>query len=177
MNEVQQQLLQVFGGPGRVALGFTPAYSMHPLLALGTGTGWVDGRRDASFGYLSSNVREWVSEKHGGRISPDSVASISIEELRQGGPKAVARRLKGLAGGQVCVLGVREQDRADEECRAGQVEVGADTHRQRPRSALLRALAAFPPAVPFRHVIPRRHPRSACGRRRIGQRSPPEKAC
>jgi histidinol-phosphate aminotransferase len=44
-NEVQQQLLQAFGGPGRVALGFTPSYSMHPLLAAGTGTGWVDGRR------------------------------------------------------------------------------------------------------------------------------------
>ena len=49
-NEVQQQLLQVFGGPGRIALGFTPAYSMHPLLAVGTGTGWVDGHRDAAFG-------------------------------------------------------------------------------------------------------------------------------
>jgi histidinol-phosphate aminotransferase len=48
-NEVQQQLLQVFGGPGRTALGFTPAYSMHPLLALGTGTRWIDGRRDARF--------------------------------------------------------------------------------------------------------------------------------
>ena len=44
-NEVLQQLLQVFGGPGRTALGFSPAYSMHPLLAAGTGTGWVDGQR------------------------------------------------------------------------------------------------------------------------------------
>ena len=42
-NEVQQELLQVFGGPGRTAMGFTPSYSMHPLLALGTATGWVDG--------------------------------------------------------------------------------------------------------------------------------------
>src|SRR5262249_47422791 len=41
-NEIQQQLLQAFGGPGRTALGFTPAYSMHPLLAVGTGTRWVD---------------------------------------------------------------------------------------------------------------------------------------
>lgn len=48
-NEVQQQLLQAFGGPGRTALGFTPAYSMHPLIAAGTGTGWVDGTRAADF--------------------------------------------------------------------------------------------------------------------------------
>jgi histidinol-phosphate aminotransferase len=49
-NEVQQQLLQAFGGPGRTALGFTPSYSMHPLLAAGTGTGWVDGHRDGQYG-------------------------------------------------------------------------------------------------------------------------------
>ncbi len=48
-NEVQQQLLQAFGGPGRTALGFTPGYSMHPLLAAGTGTGWVAGRRGSDF--------------------------------------------------------------------------------------------------------------------------------
>jgi histidinol-phosphate aminotransferase len=40
-NEVLQQVLQAFGGPGRVALGFEPSYSMHPLLAAGTNTGWV----------------------------------------------------------------------------------------------------------------------------------------
>lgn len=44
-NEIQQQLLQAFGGPGRSALGFVPAYSMHPLLALGTGTRWVPVQR------------------------------------------------------------------------------------------------------------------------------------
>ncbi|MER7168369.1 histidinol-phosphate transaminase [Micromonospora sp. NPDC000207] len=49
-NEIQQQLLQVFAGPGRTALGFVPAYSMHPLLSLGTGTRWVPARRGVDFG-------------------------------------------------------------------------------------------------------------------------------
>nr|WP_205864046.1 histidinol-phosphate transaminase [Planosporangium mesophilum] len=48
-NEILQQLLQVFGGPGRTALGFTPAYSMHPLITTGTGTRWVDGLRAEDF--------------------------------------------------------------------------------------------------------------------------------
>jgi histidinol-phosphate aminotransferase len=48
-NEVIQQVLQAFGGPGRTALGFTPSYSMHPLIAATTGTGWVDGGRAADF--------------------------------------------------------------------------------------------------------------------------------
>src|SRR5438309_3600690 len=46
-NEVLQQVLQAFGGPGRSALGFEPSYSMHPILASGTGTRWVPvPRRD-----------------------------------------------------------------------------------------------------------------------------------
>lgn len=45
-NEILQQLLQTFGGPGRTALGFEPSYSMHALIARGTGTGWVSGPRD-----------------------------------------------------------------------------------------------------------------------------------
>src|SRR3712207_7406282 len=44
-NEVLQQILQAFGGAGRTALGFTPSYSMHPIISAGTGTGWVDGHR------------------------------------------------------------------------------------------------------------------------------------
>ena len=48
-NEVLQQVLQAFGGPGRTALGFEPSYSMHPLLASGTGTGWVAARREPDF--------------------------------------------------------------------------------------------------------------------------------
>ncbi|MDX6197036.1 MAG: histidinol-phosphate aminotransferase [Actinomycetota bacterium] len=48
-NEVLQQVLQAFGGPGRVALGFEPSYSMHPILAAGTGTQWVGVGRAADF--------------------------------------------------------------------------------------------------------------------------------
>lgn len=48
-NEVLQQVCQAFGGPGRNALGFEPSYSMHPLLAAGTNTGWVSEPRSADF--------------------------------------------------------------------------------------------------------------------------------
>lgn len=48
-NEVLQQLLQAFGGPGRSILGFPPTYSMYPILAAGTGTRWVEGQRDADY--------------------------------------------------------------------------------------------------------------------------------
>jgi histidinol-phosphate aminotransferase len=48
-NEILQQICQAFGGPGRVALGFEPSYSMHRLIALATATGWVAEERAADF--------------------------------------------------------------------------------------------------------------------------------
>jgi histidinol-phosphate aminotransferase len=48
-NEVIQQLLQAFGGPGRRAMGFEPSYSMHRLISIGTGTEWVRADRAADF--------------------------------------------------------------------------------------------------------------------------------
>lgn len=48
-NEVLQHVLQAFGGPGRKVLGFPPTYSMHSMIATGTGSTWVVGERDAAF--------------------------------------------------------------------------------------------------------------------------------
>lgn len=48
-NEVLQHVLQAFGGPGRSVLGFPPTYSMHSMIATGTGSAWVTGQRDADF--------------------------------------------------------------------------------------------------------------------------------
>ncbi len=62
-NEVQQQLLQAFAGPGRTALGFVPSYSMHPLLALGTATPWADGGRLPDFTLSAEHVVEQI-RKH-----------------------------------------------------------------------------------------------------------------
>ena len=49
-NEVMQQILQAFGGPGRTALSFAPTYSMYPEYARNTHTRWVAGQRREDFG-------------------------------------------------------------------------------------------------------------------------------
>jgi histidinol-phosphate aminotransferase len=59
-NEILQQLCQAFGGPGRVAMGFEPSYSMHPLIAQGTGMRWVPGQRAADFSLTADNAVGWV---------------------------------------------------------------------------------------------------------------------
>jgi histidinol-phosphate aminotransferase len=61
-NEVIQQLLQAFGGPGRRALGFDPGYSMHPLIARVTCTGWVAAGRDEDFGLGPQRAARVVRE-------------------------------------------------------------------------------------------------------------------
>jgi len=48
-NEILQQVLQAFGGPGRSALGFEPSYSMHPIIAAGTRTEWAPTPRRPDF--------------------------------------------------------------------------------------------------------------------------------
>src|SRR6516225_1195698 len=61
-NEVIQQLLQAFGGPGRRALGFDPGYSMHSLIARVTCTGWVSAARDEDFGLDPERAARVISE-------------------------------------------------------------------------------------------------------------------
>ncbi|MGE4428519.1 MAG: histidinol-phosphate transaminase, partial [Solirubrobacteraceae bacterium] len=48
-NEILQQLLQAFGGPGRSAIGFVPSYSMHPIISGGTQTEWIEAARAGDF--------------------------------------------------------------------------------------------------------------------------------
>ncbi|OMH24132.1 histidinol-phosphate transaminase [Tersicoccus phoenicis] len=48
-NEVLQQLLQAFAGPGRTLMSFPPTYSMYPLLASGTDTRYIAGTREPDF--------------------------------------------------------------------------------------------------------------------------------
>jgi len=61
-NEVLQQILQAFGGPGRKALGFPPTYSMYPLLASGTDTEYVRGVRADDYGLDAQSAAAQVRE-------------------------------------------------------------------------------------------------------------------
>lgn len=85
-NEVLQHILQAFGGPGRSVLGFPPTYSMHSIIASGTGTRWVPGERDGRFEISPATA---VAELE--RTSPDLVffcspnnptgTSVSLETI------------------------------------------------------------------------------------------------
>lgn len=67
-NEVLQQLCQAFGGAGRTALGFEPSYSMHRLIAEGTGMTYLPRERDAAFDVGAAQAAAAVAE-----LKPDIV--------------------------------------------------------------------------------------------------------
>jgi uncharacterized protein YgbK (DUF1537 family) len=60
--------------------------------------------KDASFGYRSSDLRDWVEEKTGGRIPRDQVATITLTDIRVGGPDRVGDILAELRNGQPVVV-------------------------------------------------------------------------
>ena len=61
-NEVLQHVVQAFAGPGRVALGFTPAYSMHPIISRTMGSTWVDGHRGGPSGPFEITAADVVAQ-------------------------------------------------------------------------------------------------------------------
>jgi histidinol-phosphate aminotransferase len=61
-NEIILQLLQVFGGPGRSALGFEPSYGMHPMIAQTTATRWIPAERSSDFRLAADDARAAVRE-------------------------------------------------------------------------------------------------------------------
>lgn len=71
-NEVLQQVLQAFGGPGRSVLIFPPTYSMYPILADGTGTRVITAQRGESFAITPELVTEAIE-----RERPDIVILCS----------------------------------------------------------------------------------------------------
>jgi histidinol-phosphate aminotransferase len=87
-NEILQQLLQAFGGPGRSAIGFVPSYSMHPIISDGTKTAWLVANRADDFG-LDIDVAVAAVKDHNPDIvfvaSPNNPSgqSVPLDQLRR----------------------------------------------------------------------------------------------
>jgi uncharacterized protein YgbK (DUF1537 family) len=69
--------------------------------------------QDATFGYRNSNLRDWVVEKSNGTIFKQRVKSITIEDVRVGGPKAVTEKLMGFGKGDIVVLNAAAEEDMD----------------------------------------------------------------
>jgi len=60
--------------------------------------------RDSAFGYESSNLRDWIEEKTFGKVLAKDVLSVSIDDIRIGGPDVVAEKLKDMKSSDICII-------------------------------------------------------------------------
>ncbi|MEO6244275.1 MAG: four-carbon acid sugar kinase family protein, partial [Opitutaceae bacterium] len=85
-------------------------YTVHGVHYVADGTrlvpaGETEFARDATFGYRSSALADWVEEKTAGRVRAADVAHIAIETLRRAdGASAVCAQLLALPRGKVIVV-------------------------------------------------------------------------
>jgi len=95
-NEIIQSIFLAFGSG--VGIGFTPSYSMHPLIAKVAGTTWINGERNPDFSFnLDLAVQEIVTHKPtltfittpnnptGDAISIEDIAALAIAVSAHGG--------------------------------------------------------------------------------------------
>ncbi|HXW81496.1 MAG TPA: four-carbon acid sugar kinase family protein, partial [Acidimicrobiales bacterium] len=99
--------------------------------------GETEFARDASFGYQASNLKEFLAEKSGGRLKVDDVHSVSLEDIRVGGPQRVAAVLQEVPAGSFVVINAVEY--SDLET----VALGVTRARDEGRSFLYRTGPSF----------------------------------
>ncbi|KAL2242941.1 UNVERIFIED_CONTAM: L-threonate dehydrogenase [Sesamum indicum] len=112
--------------------------------------GETEFAKDASFGYKSSNLREWVEEKTSGRIPASSIASISIQLLRKGGPRAVCELLCSLKKGSTCIVNAAsERDMAVFAAGMIQAELKGKSFLCRSAASFVSARVGIIPKAPL----------------------------
>ena len=95
-NEIIQSIFLAFG-KGKV-LGFTPSYSMHPLIAKVTGSAWIDGKRNSDFSLNALDAIAQIDELRptltfittpnnptGGAVSIEEIQLLADAVARVGG--------------------------------------------------------------------------------------------
>ena len=120
-----------------------------------TGSGLVpvgetEFARDAAFGYTASDLKAFISEKSAGAISPGEVSSISLADIRRGGPERVRDQLAVLADGAWVVVNATEY--SDLETVAYAVllaERAGKAFGFRTGPSFVRALAGLEPRPPL----------------------------
>jgi uncharacterized protein YgbK (DUF1537 family) len=70
--------------------------------------GETEFARDATFGFAASDLRDFVAEKSGGQIERSQVRSLTLDDIRGGGPDRVAEFLSEVGNGAFVVVNAVE---------------------------------------------------------------------
>jgi uncharacterized protein YgbK (DUF1537 family) len=113
--------------------------------------GQTEYARDPVFGYAASDLRDFIAEKSGGAISRDQVRSISLADIRIGGPGRIHELLAGTRDGNWVVVNATEY--SDLETVAYAVllaERAGQSFLYRSGPSFVRALTGIAPKPPLR---------------------------
>jgi len=92
--------------------------------------------RDATFGFHSSNLRDWIEEKTGGRVRAADVGAVSLADVAAGSAAVADRLVAGVPSGRMIV---NARDYADLEVAVA----GIREARRRGRRFVFRTAASF----------------------------------
>ena len=113
--------------------------------------GETEFARDAAFGYRASDLRDFIAEKSGGTIRPGDVASISLADIRLGGPSRVQELLAQVRDGRWVVVNATEYSDLDAvACGVLRAERNGRSFLFRTGPSFVRALLGMGPKAPLR---------------------------
>ena len=113
--------------------------------------GETEFAQDAAFGYSASDLRVFVAEKSRGTIRPEDVRSISLADIRLGGPARVREVLASAAGGAWMVVNATEYSDLETVARAVlDAEHEGQSFLFRTGPSFVRALSGLGPKPPLR---------------------------
>ena len=113
--------------------------------------GETEFARDPTFGYTASNLKSFVAEKSGGAIGADKVRSISLADIRVGGPSVVRDLLADVHDLTWVVVNATEySDLETVACGALLAERAGKALLFRTGPSFVRALSGMEPRAPLR---------------------------
>jgi uncharacterized protein YgbK (DUF1537 family) len=125
------------------------------------GVSQTEFARDAAFSFSNSNLRLFLEEKSGGAVAAKDVHSISLDDIRRGGPERIAQILLGVHDGAFVV--VNSMDYADLEVTVLGLLTAEDAGRSflyRVAPSFVQVLAGLEPMAPLdaTSIFPGGHP-------------------
>jgi uncharacterized protein YgbK (DUF1537 family) len=113
--------------------------------------GETEFARDPAVGYRASDLKDFVAEKSRGALGRDDVVSISLSDIRSGGPGRVRELLGGLRDGTFVIVNASEySDLETVACGVLLAERSGQRFLFRTGPSFVRALAGIEPAAPLR---------------------------
>ncbi len=101
--------------------------------------------RDPVFGYSSSNLRTWAAHKSGGQWAAGDILSVSLDDIRLGGPDRVAQQLARCSGGVPVVINAAcDRDLEVVAWALLQMETGPQTLLPRTAASFVKVRAGLP---------------------------------